>query len=40
MFYFDLDASVYAPEVERLFRDLEADCEQMRYLGTYSEVMC
>jgi chorismate mutase/prephenate dehydratase len=40
MFYFDLEASVYAPEVERLFRDLEADSEQLRYLGTYSEVIC
>ena len=25
MFYFDIDASVYAPEVEKLFRDLEAE---------------
>ena len=38
MFYFDIEASVYAPEVERLFRDLEADSEQMRYLGSYNEV--
>ena len=30
----------YAPEVEKLFRDLEAECEQMRYLGTYNEVIC
>ena len=40
MFYFDIEASVYAPEVEKLFRDLEAECEQMRYLGTYNEVIC
>lgn len=40
MFYFDIDASVYAPEVEKLFRDLEAESEQMRYLGTYNEVIC
>ncbi|MGI5963599.1 MAG: prephenate dehydratase [Lawsonibacter sp.] len=40
MFYFDLEASVYAPEVEKLFRDLEGDSEQLRYLGTYHEVVC
>ena len=40
MFYFDLECSVYAPEMERLFRDLELESEQFRYLGTYSEVIC
>ena len=40
MFYFDLEASVYAPEMEKLFRDLEGDSEQLRYLGTYNEVIC
>ena len=40
MFYFDIEASVYAPEMEQLFRDLEADSEKMRYLGTYNEVIC
>jgi len=40
MFYFDIEASVYAPEMEKLFTDLEAECEQMRYLGTYNEVLC
>ena len=40
MFYFDLEASIYAPEVERLFRDLEGDSEQLRYLGSYHEVIC
>ena len=40
MFYFDIEASVYAPEVETLFRDLEAESEQLRYLGTYNEVIC
>ena len=39
MFYFDIEGSVYAPEMEWLFRDLEAECEQFRYLGTYSEVI-
>ena len=40
MFYFDVESSVYAPEMEKLFRDLEAESEQMRYLGTYNEVIC
>ena len=40
MFYFDVEASVYAPEREKLFRDLEAESEQLRYLGTYHEVIC
>jgi chorismate mutase/prephenate dehydratase len=40
MFYFDVEASVYAPELEKLFRDLETESEQMRYLGTYTEVIC
>ncbi len=40
MFYFDLECSVYAPEMEKLFRDLEGETEHLRYLGTYSEVVC
>lgn len=40
MFYFDVEASVYAPEMEKLFRDLEAESEQLRYLGTYHEAIC
>ena len=36
MFYFDLECSVYAPEMERL----EEESEQFRYLGTYNEVIC
>ena len=40
MFYFDLECSVYAPEMERLFRDLEEESEQFRYLGSYNEVIC
>lgn len=39
MFYFDLEASVYAPEMERLFLDLESECETIRYLGSYREIM-
>lgn len=40
MFYFDIEASVYSPEIKTLLRDLEADSEQFRYLGTYNEVIC
>ena len=40
MFYFDIESSVYAPEMEKLFRDLEAGSEELRYLGTYNEVIC
>lgn len=40
MFYFDIEASVYAPEMEKLFRDLESESEEFRYLGTYNEVIC
>ena len=40
MFYFDIEVSVYSPEIETLFRDLESSSEQMRYLGTYSEILC
>ena len=39
MFYFALEASVYAPEMERLFLDLESECETIRYLGSYSEII-
>ena len=40
MFYFDLECSVYAPEMEKLFRDLECESEHLRYLGTYNEAIC
>ena len=40
MFYFDLECSVYAPEMERLFQDLEEESGQFRYLGSYNEVIC
>ncbi len=39
-FYFDLECSVYAPELKRLFRDLEEESEQLRYLGSYNEIVC
>lgn len=38
MFYFDLDASVYAPEALQLLCELEAGPETFTYLGSYSEI--
>jgi chorismate mutase/prephenate dehydratase len=37
MFYFDVDASVYSPELRTLISQLENDCEKFVYLGSYSE---
>jgi len=39
MFYFDLETSVYSPEFITLIGELEASCEQFRYLGSYSELV-
>jgi chorismate mutase / prephenate dehydratase len=38
MFYFDLDASVYAPEALQLLCELDAGPEPFTYLGSYSEL--
>ena len=38
MFYFDLAASVYAPEVTQLLCELEQSGQPFTYLGSYSEV--
>ena len=38
MFYFDLEASVYSPEVTQLLCELEEGSEPFTYLGSYSEV--
>lgn len=40
MFYFDIAAPACAPEIGDLFRDLESDAQQFRYLGAYSEILC
>lgn len=37
MFYFDIDASVYSPEFKELIAELENDCEEFTYLGSYTE---
>ncbi len=39
MFYFDLDASVYSPELASLVCELEDFCDDFKYLGTYSELV-
>ena len=38
-FYFDLEASVYSPELPALLGELEDVCEHVCYLGSYSELV-
>lgn len=38
-FYFDLEASVYAPQLRSLMGELDTQCEQFSYFGSYSEVI-
>ena len=37
---FEIEGSVGAPEMEVFLRDLEPEIECLRYLGSYSEVIC
>ena len=39
MFYFDLEAPVYSPKLAQLLAELESECDEFSYLGTYSEVV-
>ncbi|MBE6546577.1 MAG: prephenate dehydratase [Ruminococcaceae bacterium] len=39
MFYFDLEASVYSEKLADLLAELENECEEFTYLGSYSEVI-
>ena len=39
MFYFDLEASVYSNKLAQLLSELESECEEFSYLGSYSEVI-
>lgn len=39
MFYFDLATSVYSDEFPQIFSGLQDSCSQMKYLGSYSEVV-
>lgn len=39
MFYFDIGASIYSPELFELICELENDLDGFKYLGSYTEVM-
>jgi chorismate mutase/prephenate dehydratase len=39
MFYFDIEASVHSDKLPELLAELEAECEEFTYLGSYSEVI-
>ena len=39
MFYFDLEVSVYSPKLAQLLCELEEECEDFSYLGSYTEVI-
>lgn len=39
MFYFDLEAPVYSEKLAQLLYELEQECDEFTYLGTYSEVI-
>ncbi|MBE6533731.1 MAG: chorismate mutase [Ruminococcaceae bacterium] len=38
-FYFDLESSVYSPRLASLLAELERECDEFTYLGSYSEVI-
>ena len=39
MFYFDLEAPVYSPKFSQLLSELERECDEFTYLGSYLEVI-
>jgi len=39
MFYFDLESPVYSPKLVQLLAELESECDEFTYLGSYSEVI-
>ena len=39
MFYFDLEVPVYSPKLAQLLAELEQECEEFSYLGSYTEVI-
>ena len=39
MFYFDLEKSVYSPDLVNLMGELDELCDSFEYLGSYSEVV-
>lgn len=38
-FYFDLESSVYSPRLAALLAELEKECDEFTYLGSYLEVV-
>ena len=38
-FYLDAELSIYTPEFAEILASLERECEEMRYLGTYNEII-
>ena len=39
MFYFDLESPIYSPKLSQLLAELEKECDEFTYLGSYSEVI-
>ncbi|MBO7309805.1 MAG: bifunctional chorismate mutase/prephenate dehydratase, partial [Clostridia bacterium] len=39
MFYFDLEASVYSSSLAQLLSELERECDEFTYLGSYTELI-
>jgi len=39
MFYFDIGASIYSPELFELICELEDDLDGFKYLGSYTEIV-
>ena len=39
MFYFDIGASIYSPELFELICELEDDLDGFKYFGSYTEIM-
>ncbi len=39
MFYFDVEASIYSEEFDRMIGELQEVCEELHYLGSYLEVL-
>lgn len=39
LFYFDIEASVYSEKFAELMSELEKNCDDFTYLGTYSEIV-
>lgn len=39
MFYFDIEASVYSDKLPQLIAELESECDELTYLGSYLEVI-